>query len=172
MCTRCARGAHAVHTRWSNQQGSCNQRVYMCHIYTHMCLQLGAQLEELAVHLVAHPGQPTARLPLAPRRLVRTARVGIGHRRPDLPHHAERCGVVRRGAGWCGEVQGGAERCGVVRRGAGWCGEVRRGAEWGGEGAEWGGEVALRGTRRAVLAGGGAKRGQRACGVVEGVQRG
>ena len=152
MCTRCARGAHAVHTRWSNQQGSCNQRVYMCHIYTHMCLQLGSQLEELAVHLVAHPGQPTARLPLAPRRLVRTARVGIGHRRPDLPHHAERCGVVRRGAGWCGEV--------------------RRGAEWGGEGAEWGGEVALRGTRRAVLAGGGAKRGQRACGVVEGVQRG
>ena len=152
MCTRCARGAHAVHTRWSNQQGSCNQRVYMCHIYTHMCLQLGAQLEELAVHLVAHPGQPTARLPLAPRRLVRTARVGIGHRRPDLPHHAERCRVVRRGAGWCGEV--------------------RRGAEWGGEGAEWGGEVALRGTRRAVLAGGGAKRGQRACGVVEGVQRG
>ena len=138
----------------------------------YMCLQLGSQLEELAVHLVAHPGQPTARLPLAPRRLVRTARVGIGHRRPDLPHHAERCGVVRRGAGWCGEVQGGAERCGVVRRGAGWCGEVRRGAEWGGEGAEWGGEVALRGTRRAVLAGGGAKRGQRACGVVEGVQRG
>ena len=36
-------------------------------------LQLGAQLEELAVHLVAHPWQPAG-----------LARVGIDHRRPHL----------------------------------------------------------------------------------------
>ena len=78
---------------------------YICVTYMHMCmymcLQLGSQLEELAVHLVAHAGQPTAGCPL--RRAASSAR------RASASVTAAQTCRRRRGAGRGGVGRRGAE---------------------------------------------------------------